>query len=93
MNRAYLVDWAKTENPALIPTLEGMARLLAWMSLLAGVLMMVGVAMVAFAGPSAFPLVMAIGGLNRPGIPGDSIPWKRGWSHGREAPQNKEVPA
>jgi hypothetical protein len=31
-------------------------------------------------------------GLNRPGIPGDSIPWKRGWSHGREA-HNKEVPA
>jgi serine/threonine-protein kinase HipA len=31
--------------------------------------------------------------LNRPGIPGDSIPWKRGWSHGREAPHNKEVPA
>ena len=23
--------------------------------------------------------------LNRPGIPGDSIPWKRGWSHGQEA--------
>ena len=31
--------------------------------------------------------------LNRPGIPGDSIPWKRGWSHAREAPHNKEVPA
>jgi hypothetical protein len=26
-------------------------------------------------------------------LPGDSIPWKRGWSHGREAPHNKEVPA
>ena len=22
--------------------------------------------------------------LNRPGIPGGSIPWKRGWSHGEE---------
>ena len=21
--------------------------------------------------------------MNRTGIPGDSIPWKRGWSHGR----------
>ena len=31
--------------------------------------------------------------LNWPGIPGDSIPWKRGWSHGREPTQNKEVPA
>jgi transposase len=29
--------------------------------------------------------------VNRPGIPGDSIPWKRGWSHGREA-HNKEYP-
>jgi len=23
-------------------------------------------------------------GLNRPGIPGGSIPWKRVWSHGEE---------
>ncbi len=31
-------------------------------------------------------------GLNRPGNPGDSIPWKRGWSHGEQA-QHKAVPA
>ncbi len=27
---------------------------------------------------------VVLGILNRPGIPGDSIPWKRGWSHGQE---------
>ena len=31
--------------------------------------------------------------LNRPGITGDSIPWKRGWRHGQEAPGIEEVPA
>ncbi len=30
--------------------------------------------------------------VNRPGIPGDSISWKRGWSHGQQAPVNEEVP-
>jgi len=32
-------------------------------------------------------------GMNRPGIPGGSIPWKRGWSHGQEAGVIEEVSA
>ena len=31
-------------------------------------------------------------GMNRPGFPGGSKPWK-GWSHGQEAPVIEEVPA
>jgi len=27
--------------------------------------------------------LQVVGWLNRPGYPGDSIPWKRGWSHGQ----------
>jgi hypothetical protein len=30
------------------------------------------------------PIGTYLYGLNRPGIPGGSIPWKRGWSHGQE---------
>jgi len=39
---------------------------------------------------------LAVGDLNRPGYPGGSIPWKRGWSHGRqdhEATVIEAVPA
>jgi hypothetical protein len=35
---------------------------------------------------------LSLTALNRPGKPGDSIPWKRGWSHGEQA-HHEAVPA
>jgi transposase len=37
-------------------------------------------------------LKTAIGDLNRPGIPGDSTPWKRGWSHEEKRPTKRYPP-
>jgi len=37
--------------------------------------------------------MISISILNRPGYPGGSTPWKRGWSHGQEADVFEAVPA